>query len=123
MSLVNLGFDTDPGNLTETLKAHGGFNSRGWIIWNAISDATGGEAKVTVFRDGNADHVRQCLAKGDYPLIRFTLANGAKHWLVVLEERSDGFYVRDPYEITDRPVHWHERTTVIESVRCVGVEE
>lgn len=123
MSLANLGFDTDPGNLTETLIAHEGFTSRGWIVWKAVEDATAGEAKVSFYREPNPAHVRQCLARGDYPLVKFTLPNGMPHWLVVYEERADDFYVRDPYDVTDKPFPMTRRTPTIEAVRCVGVRD
>ena len=121
MALVNLGFQTDPGDLAYRLKAYGGFNNRGWLIWSGLEKATAGKAK-TVFYDSKDDEsVRACLRAGYYPLVRFHLSARKTHWAMVVGEAEDGFYVRDPMVGSQTPIPLSTRTSNIEAVRCIGV--
>ena len=121
MALVNLGFQTDPGDLAYRLKAYGGFNSRGWLIWSGLEKATSGKAK-TVFYDRKDDAaVRSCLAAGYYPLVRFNLKSSRTHWAMVVRESKQGFLIRDPMVNSNTPITLSSRTKTIDAVRCIGV--
>ncbi len=126
MALVNLGFQTDPGDLNTSLKNYGGFNSRGWLVWSGLERATGGKAK-TVFYKGkdtqnNTKDVRACLAAGYYPLVKFDLSSGKNHWVMVVKDTKKGFYVRDPMINSRAPIPLLARTNSIDAVRCIGVK-
>lgn len=126
MALVNLGFQTDPGDLNASLKDYGGFNSRGWLVWSGLERATGGKAK-TVFYDrkdaqGHTSAVRACLAAGFYPLVKFDLPSGQNHWVMVVKDTKQGFYIRDPMVISHSPIPLSMRTKSIDAVRCIGVK-
>ncbi len=121
MALVNLGFQTDPGDLAYRLKAYGGFNSRGWLVWSGLEKATSGKAK-TVFYDRKDDAaVRSCLAAGYYPLVRFNLKSSRTHWAVVIKDTKNGFYIRDPMVNSSTPIPLASRTSTIDALRCIGV--
>ena len=121
MALVNLGFQTDPGDLAYRLKAYGGFNSRGWLIWSGLEKATSGKAK-TVFYDRKDDAaVRSCLSAGYYPLVRFNLKSSRTHWAMVVRESKQGFLIRDPMVNSNTPIPLSSRTKTIDAVRCIGV--
>jgi hypothetical protein len=126
MALVNLGFQTDPGDLSRNLKDYGGFNSRGWLVWSGLERATAGKAK-TVFYDrkddkGHANAVRACLSAGYYPLVKFDLPSGKNHWVMVVKDTKQGFYVRDPMVNSRQPIPLSMRTKTIDAVRCIGVK-
>ena len=121
MALRNLGFETDPGDLSKKLKAYGGFNARGWLVWSGVERATAGRAKALFYKTGDARTVRACLAKGYYPLVKFTLPKGSSHWVVVLAADRYEFYVRDPTVKSREPIPLSSRTKRIEAVRCIGV--
>ena len=126
MALVNLGFQTDPGDLNRSLKDYGGFNSRGWLVWSGLERATGGKAK-TVFYDrknakNNKNDVRACLAAGYYPLVKFDLPSGQNHWVMVVKDTKQGFYIREPMVNSRSPIPLSSRTRTIDAVRCIGVK-
>lgn len=121
MALRNLGFQTDPGDLSRKLKAYGGFNRRGWLVWSGVERATAGRARAYYYRHGDAGTVRACLRRGAYPLVKFTLPNGSPHWALVLGENKSDFYVRDPTVKSRNPIALSTRTKHIEAVRCIGM--
>ena len=121
MALVNLGFRTDPGDLTNRLKAYNGFTKNGWLVWSGLERATAGKAK-TVFHDRSDDAtVRSCLTAGYYPLVKFDLPSRRTHWAVVIKETDRGFYVRDPMVSSSTPVPLKSRANGIDAVRCIGI--
>jgi len=126
MALVNLGFETDPGDLNRRLKANGGFNSRGWLVWRGLERATSGAIKTKFYdrkdAQSNTSDVRACLAAGYYPLVRFYLPSGQTHWGVVVQDTQQGFYIRDPMVNSSRPIGLSTRTNTIDAVRCVGAK-
>lgn len=123
MALVNLGYHTDPGDLATKLKAHRGFNSRGWLVWDGIERATDNYAKAYYFRDKEDSVVRACLAQGFYPLVKFNLpSRQSTHWVVVVRETAQGFAVRDPLIKSKRPILLNTRTKSIHAVRCIGTK-
>ena len=122
MALVNLGFQTDPGDLNRSLKDYGGFNSRGWLVWSGLERATGGRAKTVFYNRKDNDTVRSCLAAGYYPLVKFDLPSGKNHWAMVVKDTKQGFFVRDPMVNSRRPIPLSSRTKTIDAVRCIGVK-
>jgi len=125
MALVNLGFQTDPGDLSNRLKASGGFNSRGWLVWSGLERATDGKVKTVFYArkdaQNNTSAVRACLTSGYYPLVKFDLPSGKTHWVMVVKDTKQGFYVRDPMVNSRTPIPLSMRTKTIDAVRCVGV--
>jgi hypothetical protein len=121
MALVNLGFRTDPGDLTNRLKAAQGFTNEGWLVWAGVERATGGRARTYFYNRKDDDVVRACLAAGYYPLVKFNLPSSKTHWAVVVKETKQGFFIRDPMVPSRTPILLSERAPRIEAVRCIGV--
>jgi len=125
MALVNLGFQTNPGDLNQSLKDYGGFNSRGWLVWSGLERATAGKAKTVFYNrkdiQDNKNDVRACLAAGYYPLVKFNLPSTQTHWVMVIKDTKQGFYIRDPMVDSRRPIPLSSRTKTIDAVRCIGV--
>lgn len=121
MALVNLGFRTDPGDLTNRLKAYNGFTRNGWLIWSGLERATAGKAKTVFYNEADDETVRSCLTAGYYPLVKFDLPSRRTHWAVVIKETDKGFYVRDPMVSSKTPVPLKSRANGIDAVRCIGV--
>lgn len=122
MALVNLGFHTDPGDLTNRLKAYNGFTKNGWLIWSGLERATDGKVKTMFTHKTDDATVRSCLAAGFYPLVKFDLPSRRSHWAVVIKETKRGFYVRDPMVSSSVPVPLQSRANGIDAIRCIGVE-
>ena len=122
MALANLGFRTDPGDLTNRLKSVNGFTSQGWLVWSGIERATGGVAKTVFYERKDDAVVRSCLAAGYYPLVKFDLPSRRTHWAVVVKDTPQGFFVRDPMLPSNRPVALSSRANGIDAVRCIGVK-
>ncbi len=121
MALVNLGFKTDPGDLTYRLKAYDGFTSQGWLVWRGLEKATAGKAKTYYYKRKDDVVVRSCLAAGYYPLVKFNLPSSKTHWVLVVKETDSGFYIRDPMIGSRTPISLASRTSKIDAVRCIGV--
>ncbi|MBL4855072.1 MAG: hypothetical protein JKY25_12660 [Robiginitomaculum sp.] len=121
MALVNLGFKTDPGDLTYRLKAYGGFTSNGWLVWRGLEKATAGKAKTYFYQRKDDAVVRACMAAGYYPLVKFNLPSSKTHWVMVVKETKSGFYIRDPMISSRTPIPLASRTSKIDAVRCIGV--
>ncbi len=121
MALVNLGFQTDPGDLTYRLKAYGGFTSNGWLVWRGLEKATAGKVKTYFYQRKDDEVVRACLAAGYYPLVKFNLPSSKTHWAMVVKETDSGFYIRDPMISSTTPISLASRASKIDAVRCVGV--
>lgn len=121
MALVNLGFRTDPGDLTNRLKAYNGFTRNGWLIWSGLERATAGKAKTVFHQTADDATVRSCLTAGYYPLVKFDLPSRRSHWAVVIKETERGFYVRDPMVSSSVPVPLKSRANGIDAVRCIGI--
>ncbi|MBL4871706.1 MAG: hypothetical protein JKX72_12220 [Robiginitomaculum sp.] len=120
MALTNLGFKTDPGDLTNRLKANGGFTKNGQLIWSGLERVTGGKAKTVFYRKKDAYTVRHCLAAGFYPLVKFELPTRT-HWAVVIKETTNGFYIRDPIVSMSTLIPLSTRAPGIDAVRCIGL--
>ncbi|MEE9347974.1 MAG: hypothetical protein V3U82_07250 [Robiginitomaculum sp.] len=122
MALSNLGFTTNPGDLNARLKKQGGYNRQGWLVWSGIERVTGGRAKARFYKTADIAHVRACLADGFYPLVKFKLPSRRSHWAMVVQDRKNGLYVRDPMVTSTVPIPLSARASGIDAVRCVGVE-
>lgn len=122
MALYNLGFTTNPADLTARLKAQKGFNARGWLVWSGLERVTGGIAKTRFYNEANDDYVRSCLSDGYYPLVKFKLKSRRSHWVMVVGDTKHGFYIRDPMVTSQTPIALSNRALGIDAVRCIGVD-
>lgn len=123
MALGNLGFPTNPGDLNKRLTATDNFTPRGWLIWNGVSDVTDGAAKAHYYDTVSEPLIQSCIARGDYPLVRFTLANGRSHWAMILGRTSQGFYMRDPLRDSKGPLLFPRDASAFEALRCIGLAD
>lgn len=122
MALTNLGFRTDPGDLTNRLKANNGFTSQGLLVWSGLEKVTGGKAKTIFYAHKDDTTIRNCLAAGYYPLVKFDLPSRRTHWAMVVKETTRGFYIRDPMVSSSIPIPLSSRARGIDAVRCIGVK-
>ena len=123
MALGNLGFRTDPADLNDRLTETGNFTPRGWLIWNGISEVTGGKAQAHYYDTVSEPLIRQCLTRGDYPLVRFHLPNGRSHWAMVLGQSQSGWHMRDPLRTSKRPLVFPRNADAFKSLRCIGLAD
>lgn len=122
MALTNLGFRTDPGDLTKRLKQKDGFTNRGWLVWQGLENVTGGKAQTRFYKTADESRIRGCMADGFYPLVKFDLPSRQPHWAVVIAEKEGHFYVRDPMVSARTPIPLKSRARGIDAVRCIGVK-
>ncbi|MEJ2123318.1 MAG: hypothetical protein P8Y47_00590 [Alphaproteobacteria bacterium] len=119
MALTNLGHSFDPGQLNTALTANNGYTSRSWLIWGAISRVTKGGARAVVYREPSQKRLDACLKRGDYPIVKFRIADVIPHWVVVVGKRQGTYYIRDPLIKEPAPIPLTRRTQVLYSVRCI----
>lgn len=120
MALTNLGYPFTPGELNAALTAEGGFTQRSWLVWDSVSRVTKGGVRIDIHREPSQDKLDACLARGDYPVVRFRIAQVIPHWVLVVGKHDGTYFIRDPGINEPEPVPLTRRTSVIYSVRCIG---
>ena len=123
MTLANLGFQTNPGDLNARLKKANGYTKQGWLKWASLGDVTGGKAKARFYTDVSDDIIEGCMADGFYPLARFDLPNGRSHWGMILHRDAKGYHMRDPLRPSIRPLIFPSDARGFKAVRCVGLAQ
>jgi hypothetical protein len=120
MAMTNLGHPFDPGQLTTALNADNGFTTRSWLVWDAVPRTVKGALRVDIHERPSLDKLDACLARGDYPVVKFYLYGVVPHWVVLVGKHQGTYYMRDPLIDETDPVPLTRRTSVIHSVRCIG---
>lgn len=121
MALGNLGFNTNPGDLNMRLTHTDNFTKRGWLIWNGVSEVTGGDAKAHYYDTVSDPLINTCMARGDYPLVQFYLPNGRSHWAMIVGRDGRGYHMRDPLRTSEAPLIFPRDSSAFRSLRCVGL--
>ena len=122
MAVTNRGVPLDPDHLNRRLRAADAFTPRGWLIWSGVSDATEGRATAIYHDSVSPALIRQCMADGAYPLVRFILPNGRSHWAMIVAEDANGHYrMRDPLRASRSPLIFPRGADAFKSLRCVGL--
>ncbi len=119
-AMTNLGHATDPGKLNAALAAEGAFTPRGWLMWYAISRVSKGGMRAEVHADPSLAKLDACLARGDYPIVKFLIGGVIPHWVVLIGKHEGTYFMRDPLIDEPAPAPLTRRTQIILSVRCIG---
>jgi len=119
-AVSNLGFELTPQQLNQRLTEKGGFNERGWLIWDAIEAATDGTMQATVFSSPTRTDIDRCLSKEQYPIVKYLIGGLIQHWVTVVAKQNGHYLIRDPLIDNKEPITLSSRTPIILSVRCVG---
>jgi hypothetical protein len=120
MAMTNLGLPFDPGQLTTALNAENGFTQRSWLVWQALPRVAKGAVRIDIHEQPALDKIDACLARGDYPIVKFYLYKVIPHWAVLVGKHQGTYFMRDPLIDEPHPVPLTRRTSVIHSVRCFG---
>lgn len=120
IALDGLGYDVDPGSLTRALNASQGFTTRGWLRWDRLEAVTGGAIQAYYFDHGGLAEVDACLSLNMFPMVKFKLANGRPHWVVVTAKGGDQYAVQDPAASSHHALPLSALTPSIRGVRCIG---
>jgi hypothetical protein len=120
MAMTNLGHSFDPGQLTMALNADNGFTAQSWLVWSALPRVAKGGLRVTIHDKPSLDKIDACLARGDYPIVKFYLFKIIPHWAVLVGKQQGTYYMRDPLIDEPAPVPLTRRTPTIHAVRCIG---
>ena len=125
MAMTNLGHPTDPGRLNAELAAGSGFNRRGWLLWNKISQLTNGALRAEAYDAPSLEAMDACLMRGAYPIVKFTIGKGVfggrtPHWVILVGKQGKTYFIRDPMSKDAEPVPLTRRTPVVLAVRCIG---
>jgi len=123
MALGNLGFQTTPKDLNERLTLSGNYTPRGWLIWNGVSEVTDGRARAHYYDTVSDPLIAQCMARGDYPLVRFILPNGRSHWAMVVGRSENGYHMRDPLRTSRTPLVFPRDASGFKALRCIGLAD
>ncbi|MGB3454975.1 MAG: hypothetical protein WBG08_12055 [Litorimonas sp.] len=120
MAMTNAGFPIDPGELNRRLTRSDNLTHSGLLKWKGISEVSGGRVKATFHSTVSEPLIQGCLAKGDYPLVRFYLPNGRSHWAMILGRSDQGYHMRDPLRVSDAPLIFPRDSSAFKSLRCIG---
>ncbi len=120
MAMTNLGFEIDPGEFNQRLTETGNFTPRGWLIWNGVSEVSGGKVRAQFYDTVSDPLIQSCLAKGNYPVVRFFLPNGRAHWAMILGWTEQGYMMRDPLRLSRKPLIFPGNSSAFKSLRCIG---
>ncbi|GLQ24444.1 hypothetical protein GCM10007853_23180 [Algimonas ampicilliniresistens] len=120
MAMTNLGYEIDPGELNRRLMETGNYTPRGWLIWNGVSEVSGGKVRAQFYDTVSEPLIQSCLAKGDYPMVRFFLPNGRAHWAMILGRTDKGYMMRDPLRVSRKPLIFPRDSSAFKSLRCIG---
>jgi len=96
MALDYYGVKMPPKELNEFLKAHEGYNPRGWLRWNSVEKVSGG--KVTLDYMSRPDHaVIDCaLRKAQPVLAKVYISAIIPHWVLIVGKDGQEYLMRDP---------------------------
>ncbi len=114
-----LGAPVDPGELNRRLSASQGYTGDARVIWDKVPGATGGAVNITVHPQPEHAVLDKALERGELPVVRFTLPNGAPHWVLVVGKDGDEYLVKDPLLADPSLVKLSSRTSSIKSVRVL----
>ena len=120
MAMTNLGHTIDPGQLNAALIAESGFTPKGWLMWDAISRITKGAIRADIHEAPSLDGMDACLARGDYPIVKFLIGGVIPHWVQVVGKDKGTYFMRDPLIDEAAAIPLTRRTPIILSVRCIG---
>ena len=120
MAMTNSGFPIDPGDLNRRLTQSDNLTHSGLLKWKGVSEVSGGRVKATFYDTVSEPLIQGCLAKGDYPLVRFYLPNGRSHWAMILGRSDKGYHMRDPLRVSDDPLIFPRDSGAFKSLRCIG---
>ncbi len=121
MALTNLGFQTNPKDLNKRLTATKSYTNRGWLIWDGIRRVTDGRAKATYYDKVDAETIDACMTRGDYPMVQFYLPNGRSHWAMIVRHDARGYHMRDPLQISEKPLIFPAGINGYRALRCIGL--
>lgn len=110
-----------PSMLQTQLSDVGGFTSRGWLIWDKVSEATDGEVAAKYYDKPNHADIKSCMAAGNYPVVKIKLYDSIIHWVAIVGTTEDQYLIRDPLVggADDAPIELSDRSEDIFGVRCI----
>lgn len=119
MACSDLGVKLTPKELNERLKQADGFQSQGWVVWNAIPRVT--ENKLTADYHPASSHsvMDKALEHGAYPVVKYFLPSDIQHWCVIVGKDGQEYLARDPLRDDREPVKLSELTAKIYAVRVI----
>jgi ABC-type bacteriocin/lantibiotic exporter with double-glycine peptidase domain len=119
MALNRVGVELDPATLNSALKAHHGYNERGWLLWSAVTPASGNRARAHYYSRFDHGTIDQAMRDRCLPVVKFFLPGGVSHWVVVVGKSGTDYLVRDPLDEAGVPVALSKLTAEIHGLRCV----
>ena len=119
MAVNMLGVEVTPKELNSRLAATGGYTSRGWLVWNKVTEATQGGVTVRVLPRPTHRGLDDCLSSGGFPVVKFLLGGHVPHWVVVAGKSGREYLILDPLWQSKEVLRLSDRTEAIVSLRCV----
>jgi len=98
MALCSRGFECDPGSLNRMLIERDGYTSRGWIIWAAVEQATGGAFDVVVLDSPDHTAIDSQLKVGNPVIAKLPEPDGTSHWVLIAGKTGREYVAIDPLD-------------------------
>ena len=96
MALDYYGIKKNPKELNDFLKAHDGYNARGWLRWNSVEKISEGRTTIDVLSRPSHAAMDQALTNRHLVLAKVYINKIIPHWVLVVGKDGNEYLMRDP---------------------------
>lgn len=118
MGLTAVGHPIDPLTLSRDLKQRGGFTANGFVIWQTVSEVTGGRVKVELPALSH-EAIDAELAKNRPVIAKILLQGRIQHWVLVVGKHGTDYLVMDPLNGEKSLLRLSDRSSAIHAIRVL----
>jgi hypothetical protein len=118
MGLTAVGHPVDPLTLSRELKQRGGFTANGFVIWQTVSEVTGGRVKVELPTLSH-EAIDAELMKNRPVIAKILLRDRIQHWVLIVGKQGTDYLVMDPLNDEKSLLHLSDRSSAIHAIRVL----
>ena len=118
MGLTAVGHPVDQLTLGRNLKQRGGFTANGFVIWQAVSEVTGGRVKVEL-PPLSHEAIDAELARNRPVIAKIFLQDRIQHWVLVVGKQDTDYLIMDPLNGEKSLLRLSDRSSAIHAIRVL----
>ena len=118
MGLTAVGHPVNPPTLSRELKRRGGFTANGFVIWRAVSEATGGRVKVELPTLSH-EAIDAELSKNRPVIAKILLQDRIQHWVLIVGKQGADYLIMDPLNGEKSLLRLSDRSSAIHAIRVL----
>lgn len=118
MGLTAVGHPVDPLTLSRELKQRGGFTANGFVIWQAVSEVTGGRVKIEL-PPLSHEAIDAELLKNRPVIAKILLQDRIQHWVLVVGKQGTDYLILDPLNGEKSMLRLSDRSSAIHAIRVL----